>query len=119
MKESVMSLLESELTTDLHINSDFNSLQEVTSNQARLLGYTPEKVIIMKENNGPYLIEFSNNLERYMAENDLSLDEAMRSIEEMNNIERSSIAIVLRESDIGKLKLDTLKEEFNFLKYTE
>ena len=46
MKESVMSLLESELTTDLHINSDFNSLQEVTSNQARLLGYTPRMILV-------------------------------------------------------------------------
>ena len=86
MKESVMSLLESELTTDLHVNSDFNSLQEVTTNQAKLLGYTPEKVIVMKENNGPYLIEFSNNLERYMAENDLSLEEAVNSVCGINNI---------------------------------
>lgn len=119
MKESVMSLLESELTTDLHMHSDFDALQEVTTNQARLLGYTPEKVIVMKEQNGPYLIEFSNNLERYMAENDISLEEAVNSVCETNNIERNSVSIVLRESDIGKLKLDQLKSQFKFLKYTE
>ena len=119
MKESVMSLLESELTSDLTINSDFNSLQEVTSNQARLLGYNAEKVIIMRESGGPYMIEFGNNLERYMAENDLTLDEAVSSIENIYNIDRSRINIVLRESDIGKLNIGKLKEDFNFVKYTE
>ena len=106
MKESVMSLLESELTSDLKINSDFNSLQEITENQAKLLGFTTEKI-------------FANNLERYLAENEATLEEAMSSIESLYNIDRKRINIVLRESDIGKLNIGELKKDFNFVKYTE
>ena len=119
MKESVMSLLESELTSDLKINSDFNSLQEITENQATLLGFTTEKIIVMRESEGPFMVEFANNLERYMAENEATLEEAMSSIESLYNIDRKRINIVLRESDIGKLNIGELKKDFNFVKYTE
>ena len=119
MKESVMSLLESELTSDLKINSDFNSLQEITENQARLLGFTTEKIIVMRESEGPSMVEFANNLERYMAENEATLEEAMSSIESLYNIDRKRINIVLRESDIGKLNIGESKKDFNFVKYTE
>lgn len=121
MRESVLSLLESELTGNLIMNSDFNSLPEITSNQARLLGFSTEKVIVMKESGGPFMIEFANNLERYMAENELSMNEAVENIAEMNNIAVSDINIVLRESDIGKVDIKGLSNlyDFNFVKYTE
>ena len=56
MRESVLSLLESELTGNLTMNSDFNSLPEITSNQARLLGFSTEKVIVMKESGCPFTL---------------------------------------------------------------
>ena len=115
MKESVMSLLESELTSDLKINSDFNSLQEITENQAKLLGFTTEKIIVMRESEGPFMVEFANNLERYMAENEATLEEAMSSIESLYNIDRKRINIVLRESDIGKLNIGELKKDLRDL----
>lgn len=121
MRESVLSLLESELTGDLTMNSEFNSLQEITENQARLLGFSTEKVIVMKESGGPYMIEFANNLERYMAENEINIKEAVENIAAMNNISESDINIVLRPSDIGKLNINKLTELYglNFVKYTE
>lgn len=121
MKQSVISLLESELTGELTMHSTFDSLPEITDNQARLLGFSTEKVIVMKESGGPYMIEFANNLERYMAENELTMNEAVENIAAMNNISKSDINIVLRPTDIGKVNISKLSElyDFNFVKYTE
>ena len=117
MKESVMSLLENEIVAGLPINEAYNNLNTITESQERLLGYTPEKVVVMREKGGPYLIEFSNNLERYMVENELTLESAIGVLETMYNIDKRNIAIVLRESDIGKLDVTKLSKEFNFLRF--
>ena len=119
MRESVMTLLENEIAAGLPINESYNSLDTISESQERLLGFTPEKVIIMRESGGPYLIEFSNNLERYMVENNLSLDSAISILEDLHTIDRRSIAIVLRESDIGKLDVTKLSNEFNFLRFPD
>lgn len=119
MRETTLALLESELVNNINITSDYSNLVEINENQVRLLGFTPEKVVVMKQKEGPYLIEFANNLERFMVENDITLESAIDQLENLHNIDRRSIYIVMRESDIGKLDIGSLKEEFNFCRFPD
>ncbi len=120
MRDTIMPLLESERMNDININEDYYNVSEITENQKRLLGYTTEKVIVMKESGGPYLVEFGGNLERYIVENNVSFEEAMRSIEEMYNIDKRSINVVLKESDIGKLDIEDLMfKDYKFLRFPD
>ena len=84
MKDTVKMLVESACVPDLDFatrnTAAFNILDPITESQKMNTTYIPQKVIVVKdpENQGGYLVEFSNNLERLMQDQDVGVIEAMQ-----------------------------------------
>lgn len=91
---------------------DLVSIEVLTEAEKKLLGYTVEKVNINCDGTD-YFIEYSGNLEKYMKDQSIGLEEAIEKIVEKHELLKESIIIVIDESCTGKMDIAALKENFN------
>ena len=121
MSNSINFLLESDANYGLGIRGltknhiAFNELEKITEYQEQIMGYTVDKVDIHREDEySPCLIEYSNNLEKYINDQKIiSIEEAIDNVIEHYGIfEEDEIVIVVDESCIHKVDIAALSEKY-------
>ena len=123
MMDSAKLIYESDCMNEMMLNSygentmAFQELSTLGEEHRQLLGITPEKVVVNVSKGNNYLVEYTGNLERLMQDQNISLNEALDMISEVNEIDRERIYIVVDESCIEKINFKKAKElGFNFLR---
>lgn len=121
MKSTVDLLLEAESSnfavSVLTENAQcFDKIETVTEQQTQFLGYTAKKVNLAQQKDGTVLVEFSNNLERFMNDQQLTLDEAMSALGEEYELIPAAISIVVDESCVDKINLAAVSEKYDLLR---
>ena len=123
MMDSAKLIYESDCMNEMMLNSygentmTFQELSTLGEEHRQLLGITPEKVVVNVSKGNNYLVEYTGNLERLMQDQNISLNEALDMISEVNEIDRERIYIVVDESCIEKINFKKAKElGFNFLR---
>lgn len=117
MLDTVKSLLESSVEPEVDFftqnRSALNMLESIAESERMSTRFTPQKVMVLKSPEGGYLVEYANNLERFMLDNDMGIKEAMLVVSEVNEIPVDECTVIFDEScveriDIGAvIKLDT------------
>ena len=117
MLDTVKSLLESSVEPEVDFftqnRAALNMLESVAESERMSTRFTPQKVMVLKSPEGRYLVEYANNLERFMLDNDMGIKEAMLVVSEVNEIPVDECTVIFDEScveriDIGAvIKLDT------------
>ena len=117
MLDTVKSLLESSVEPEVDFYTQnraaLNMLESVAESERMSTRFTPQKVMVLKSPEGGYLVEYANNLERFMLDNDMGIKEAMLVVSEVNEIPVDECTVIFDEScveriDIGAvIKLDT------------
>lgn len=117
MLDTVKSLLESSVEPEVDFftqnRAALNMLESVAESERMSTRFTPQKVMVLKSPEGGYLVEYANNLERFMLDNDMGIKEAMLVVSEVNEIPVDECTVIFDEScveriDIGAvIKLDT------------
>ena len=114
MKDTVKIMLESDFGCDIDTSCGnrqvLENTQIVSENVRQLTGYTPDKVIVLSDGNNVF-IEFSNNLERFMEDAGLDFREALDLVMIENNLAASDANIIIDESMINKINLDSIVKE--------
>ena len=117
MLDTVKSLLESSVEPEVDFftqnRAALNMLESVAESERMSTRFTPQKVMVLKSPEGGYLVEYANNLERFMLDNDMGIKEAILVVSEVNEIPVDECTVIFDEScveriDIGAvIKLDT------------
>lgn len=110
MKDTVNCLLESSIiTSNFEVQNvlDLHTLPAIEE-ASNIFTHSAQKVIVDMDRNNRYLIEFSNNLEKYMRDANISIDEAMVEVADCNNIDIDECTVVFDESCINKIDFDEL-----------
>ena len=123
MMDSAKLIYESDCVDEMVLNSygentvAFQELNLLGEEHQELLGITPEKVVINQTKGNNFLVEYTGNLERLIQDQNVSLDEALDMIAEVNDIPKERIYIVADESCIKKINFVKAKEsDINFLR---
>ena len=96
----------------------YNEMAVAESNISMLMKYTPERVAMVKNpSDGAIYCEFANNIERYMKDNNISFQEAMRNISETYNIHECDINVIFTEMDTTKINMESIVEHYSFVKF--
>ena len=94
----------------------FKELEEASDVQKKFLGMSVDKVAI-NGTEGDYLIEYSNNIERYIKDQQLfTVEEAMENICDYYDIKKEECTIVVGEEDIDKIDIGALRESYNVIR---
>ena len=114
MKDTVKALVESACMPSLDFatknRSAFNILDPVTEAQNVNMTYVPQKVIVVKDPEGGYMVEYANNLERLMVDQDLGVAEAMQMVCDINDISIDECTLVMDESCVDRIDITKLIE---------
>lgn len=114
MKDTVKALIESACMPDLDFatknRTAFNILDTVTEAQRVNTTYIPQKVIVVKDPEGGYLVEYANNLERLMIDQDLGVAEAMQLVCDVNDLSIDECTLIMDESCIDRIDITKLIE---------
>lgn len=114
MKDTVKALIESACMPDLDFvtknRAAFNILDTVTEAQRINTTYIPQKVIVVKDPEGGYLVEYANNLERLMTDQDLGVAEAMQLVCDVNDLSIDECTLIMDESCIDRIDITKLIE---------
>ena len=123
MMDSAKLIYESDCVDEIVLNSygentiAFQELNLLGEEHQELLGITPEKVVVNQTKGNNFLVEYTGNLERLIQDQNVSLDEALDMIAEVNDIPKERIYIVADESCIKKINFVKAKEsDINFLR---
>lgn len=125
MKDTVKAIIESSALPEVDFLSKntaaLNILDTVNEADRKQLAFIPQKVIVM---NRPlkegYLVEYSNNLERLMLDENVGIVEAMQMVCDVNNIAVDECAVVFDESCVNKIDIEAvikLDPDFDMIKY--
>lgn len=124
MKDTAKALLESTMYPEMDGSTKnlfaFSQLDSISESQRMLTGYTPDKVIVLvDESTGDYMIEFSNNLERLMHDQNLDMEAAVEAVCAADDISRhATVNILVDESSLGKIDFVNVSETatYNFIR---
>lgn len=122
MKNTVTQLLEGSVIPEenysMRNNRILNYIREATDDEKVCTTFPVQKVIV-SESNGNYIMEFDNNVERYMREQNISLTEAVNNIAYANNIKVEDCVLLIKENTITKLDLSVAlkRTRFDIAKY--
>lgn len=97
----------------LHNNAELRDIEHLTESESNLLRFDANKVTVNCTPDGNYLVEYSDNLERYIKDYHLTLEDAIEELARKYDLLEESIVIVIDESCVDKLDIKTLKENFN------
>ena len=110
MIDTVRSLLESSVTPSIDFYTEnaanLGILDSITEAEKLATAFTAQKVMVLRspETNGGYLIEYANNLERFMLDQDMGIKEAMEVVASINEIPLDECTVVFDESCANKKK---------------
>lgn len=114
MKNTVKTMLESDFgfaTSTYSANKvAFENTQTLAESTVNMMNQTPDRVIVLKDND-KYYIEFANNLDRLMVDQKLDFKEAVEEVALSNKIAACDINIIIDESSIDRIDLESLFEE--------
>lgn len=125
MKDTVKAIIESSALPEVDFLSKntaaLNILDTVNEADRRQLAFIPQKVTVMKRAlKEGYLVEYSNNLERLMLDENVGIVEAMQMVCDVNNIAVDECAVVFDESCVNKIDIEAvikLDPDFDMIKY--
>lgn len=111
MKDTVKVMLESDFGFGTEITSKNRQILEemdfVSENVRQLTGFTPEKVVVLSDNDNIY-IEFAGNLERLMGDQGLDLQEALEMVMMSNGLAACDANIIVDESAVERIDMEAL-----------
>ena len=109
MKDTVKSLLESSVEPNVDFFTEnlasLNILDTITESEKMSMGYNAQKVMVLKSPEGGYLVEYANNLERFMLDNDMGIREAMNVVADVNEIPIEECKVVFDNSCVNKIDI--------------
>lgn len=112
MIDTVKSLLESSVEPEVDFYTQnraaLNMLDTIAESERMSTRFTPQKVMVLKSPEGRYLVEYANNLERYMLDNDIGIKEAMSVVADINEIPVEECAVVFDESCVNKIDIGAI-----------
>lgn len=125
MKDTVKAIIESSVLPEVDFLSKntaaLNILDTISEADRRQLAFIPQKVTVMKKPlKEGYLVEYSNNLERLMLDENVGIVEAMQMVCDVNNIAVDECAVVFDESCVNKIDIEAvikLDPDFDMIKY--
>lgn len=91
----------------------FQEVDSLFDEQKSMFKYTAEKVTVDTQDGLDYFIEYSNNLERFMKDQNLSVNEAVEQVCEANNILVGSVTIVVDESCVDKVDIKAMGDTYS------
>lgn len=124
MKKTANCLLESYgITSDFQINNQlrFSRIAPLTES-SNIFAFTPNKVIVNMNCDNKYLIEFSGNLERYMADNNIDITEAVNDVADCNKISPEDCTVVFDQNSVFNVDFKELLQHdyvFNIARLTD
>lgn len=112
MQDTVKSLLESSVAPDVdfytHNTTALNMLDTITEAELMNTRYTAQKVMVLKSPDSGYLVEYANNLDRFMVDNDMGIAEAMQVVADINEIPIEECTVVFDDSCIDKINIEAV-----------
>ena len=110
MQDTVKALIESSVEPNIDFytknRSSLNMLDSITESEKMSMGFTAQKVLVQKSpEDNRYLVEYANNLEKFMLEQDIGIKEAMSIIADINEIPVDECAVVFDESCVNKIDI--------------
>lgn len=109
MKDTVKSLLESSVEPNVDFFTEnlasLNILDTITESEKMSMGFNAQKVMVLKSPEGGYLVEYANNLERFMLDNDMGIREAMNVVADVNEIPIEECKVVFDNSCVNKIDI--------------
>lgn len=123
MKNTVKCLIESSVTPEFDFitenTASLNILKPLTEAEKMSTSFTPQKVMVLKSPENGYLVEYANNLERLMYDQDMGIVESMTVVAEANDIALEDCTVVFDESCINRIDIGAvikLDPEFELAK---
>lgn len=123
MKDTVKSLLESSVEPNVDFYTEnlasLNILDTITESEKMSMGFNAQKVMVLKSPEGGYLVEYANNLERFMLDNDMGIREAMNVVADVNEIPIEECKVVFDNSCVNKIDIGAvikLNPEFDIVR---
>ena len=123
MKDTVKSLLESSVEPNVDFFTEnlasLNILDTITESEKMSMGFNAQKVMVLKSPEGGYLVEYANNLERFMLDNDMGIREAMNVVADINEIPIEECKVVFDNSCVDKIDIGAvikLDPEFDIVR---
>ena len=124
MQDTVKALIESSVEPNIDFytknRSSLNMLDSITESEKMSMGFTAQKVLVQKSpEDNRYLVEYANNLEKFMLEQDIGIKEAMNIIADINEIPIDECAVVFDESCVNKIDIGaviTLDPDFDIVR---
>ena len=111
MKDTVKVMLESDFGFGTEVMSKNREILEgmdfVSENVRQLTGFTPEKVVVLTDNEKIY-IEFAGNLERLMEDQNVDLHEALDMVMMCNNLAACDANLIIDESAVDRIDMEAL-----------
>lgn len=111
MKDTVRSLLEFAAKPEFDFVSKntaaYNILRPVTESEMMTTQYVPQKVMVLRDGD-KYVVEYANNLERLMLDQEMGIVEAMKVVAAVNNICVDECTVVFDESCIDKIDIEAV-----------
>lgn len=116
MNDKIVAVCESAFGFNALITSEnqkaMEDIERLTESEKALIGFTDEKVKV--DSDGvDHFITYSNNLEQYIKDSGLGLDEAVDNICKRWDILKESVVIVVDESCVDKIDMVTLTDQYN------
>ena len=112
MLDTVKSLLESSVEPEVDFYTQnraaFNMLDTIAESEKMSTMFTPQKVMVLKSPEGGYLVEYANNLERFMLDNDMGIKEAMLVVSEINEIPVNECTVIFDESCVNRIDIEAV-----------
>lgn len=116
MKDKIIGVCESALGFSPSVLTEnhkaYNEVDPLFDDQKRMFKYTAEKVTVDTQDGIDFFIEYSNNLERLMKDQDLSVNEAVEQVCEANDILVGSVTIIVDESCIDKVDIKAMSDTY-------
>lgn len=122
MKDTITQLLEASVIPEENYSMRnkrvMDYIREATAEEKLCTTFPVQKVIV-SENNGSYIMEFDNNVERYMKTHRIPLTEAINNIARANNINIKDCVLLVNENTLTKIDLSAALHdtEFDVAKY--
>lgn len=124
MQDTVKALIESSVEPNIDFytknRSSLNMLDSITESEKMSMGFTAQKVLVQKSpEDNRYLVEYANNLEKFMLEQDIGIKEAMNVIADINEIPIDECAVVFDESCVNKIDIGaviTIDPDFDIVR---
>ncbi len=124
MKDTVKAIIESSVLPEVDFLSkntaSLHILDSATAADRRQLQFIPTKVTVMKRPmTEGYLVEYANNLERLMLDQEVGIVEAMQMVCDTNDIPMDECAVVFDESCVNKIDIGAvikLDPEFDMIR---